>query len=322
MKTLLLFIVTIGISTSLFSQKQKVIFDCDLGGDIDDAFALALLLSSHEELDILGICMDHGDTEGRARIANKILYETGFDNIPVYVGRHTVNVAGEDTVPAGPSPQYIWAENFNRKISELTPAADLIVKTLNRYPGEVILFTVGPVDNIEDVLKKDPNALQKAKRVISMFGSVEKGYGGSDEISAEWNVRANIPASQMLMNSGANLLLAPLDITAHVVLSDKYLSGITMRKTPLTDAVSSLYSLWYHQANWANQPVMFDGVAVGMLLWPELFETRKAYIYVDEEGYTREDKTKEPNCQIGVKIKDEEFLLRMYRKLIEQGYKR
>ena len=85
MKSILVLLLSLILSINAFSQKQKVIFDCDLGGDIDDAFALALLLCNQDELEILGICMDHGDTEGRARIANKILYETGFDKIPVYI---------------------------------------------------------------------------------------------------------------------------------------------------------------------------------------------------------------------------------------------
>ena len=95
-----------------------------------------------------------------------------------------------------------------------------------------------------------------------------------------------------------------------------------MRNTPLTDAISSLYALWYKHAPYALKPKMFDGVAVGMVLWPELFETKNAFVYVDENGFTKIDKNKEPNCTIGVKINDEEFLLRMSRKIISQNFKR
>ena len=70
-------------------EKQKVILDCDLGGDIDDAFAVAMMLSAQDEFDILGFCMDYGDTEVRGRIALRMLYETGLDHIPVYIGRKT-----------------------------------------------------------------------------------------------------------------------------------------------------------------------------------------------------------------------------------------
>ena len=96
----------------LYAQKQKVIFDCDLGGDIDDAFAVALLLSSQEEFEILGICLDHGNTPGRGKIAAKMLYETGNDHIPIYVGRHTPTVVGIQSELEGESPQFMWADGF------------------------------------------------------------------------------------------------------------------------------------------------------------------------------------------------------------------
>ena len=33
---------------SFAQERQKIIFDCDLGDDIDDAYALALILASPE----------------------------------------------------------------------------------------------------------------------------------------------------------------------------------------------------------------------------------------------------------------------------------
>ena len=69
------------ISMNLSSQeKQKIIFDCDLGGDIDDAFAVALILAS-PEIEVLGFVMDQGDTPKRAQVACKMLYETGMEDI-------------------------------------------------------------------------------------------------------------------------------------------------------------------------------------------------------------------------------------------------
>ena len=80
MKKLILF-VTIFLFLILYlsAQKQKVIFDCDLGGDIDDAFALAFLLSNQDEFEIMGIVMDHGDTPGRAKIACKLFLDRSIN---------------------------------------------------------------------------------------------------------------------------------------------------------------------------------------------------------------------------------------------------
>lgn len=321
MKQLIITAAIIFLTLSLSAQKQKVIFDCDLGGDIDDAFALALLLSSQEDFEILGLCMDHGNTPGRGQVAIRMLYETGLDNIPVYLGRHTPTVVSEDTELEGRSTQMIWAENFDKLQPKKQPAADFIIKTLNKYPDEVILFTVGPVDNIGDVIDKDPEALKKAKKVISMFGSVRSGYGGGKP-SAEWNVRGSIAAAKKFIGSGADITLAPLGVTDHVIYPENYLMAVSMRQTPLTDAISALYSLWFRHADWATHPKMFDGVAVGMALWPELFEFEEMYVEVDDEGYTNEIAGKAPNCKVGVKIDKDEFLKRMHHRIITQNFKR
>ena len=322
MKHLVLIFTTLFfMAFQLSAQKQKVIFDCDLGGDIDDAFAVALLLSSQDEFEILGLCMDHGNTPGRGQVAAKMLYETGLEKVPVYLGRHTPTVVGEDTQPEGRSTQMIWAEGFDKLQPQKKPAADFIIETLNKFPGEVILFTVGPVDNIGDVIDKDPEALEKAKKVISMFGSVRSGYGGG-EPSAEWNVRGSITEAQKFMKSGADIVLAPLDVTDHVIYPENFLMAVSMRQTPLTDAISALYSLWFRHADWATQPKMFDGVAVGMALWPELFEFEEMHIIVDDEGFTKVNENQKPNCTVGVKIDKGEFLKRMHHRIIAQNFKR
>jgi inosine-uridine nucleoside N-ribohydrolase len=316
--TILLVVLTIHM---VFAQKQKVIFDCDLGGDIDDAFAVALLLTSQEEFEILGLCMDHGNTPGRGQVAAKMLYETGMDGIPVYLGRHTSTVVGEDTRLEGKAIQFMWAEGFDAVQPQAQSAVDFMIESLNANPGEIILFTVGPVDNMADIIDKDPEALKKAKKVVSMFGSIDVGYDGG-AISAEWNVRGSIDAAKKFMNSGADILLAPLDVTDHVILDNSYLTSIFNRQTPLTDALGALYALWYRHEDWAVQAKMFDGVAIGMVLWPELFNTREAFVYVDDQGFTRVDPSKSPNCTIGVQIEADKFLNLMTRKIIEQNYGR
>jgi hypothetical protein len=71
------------------APKQKVLFDCDLAGDVDDAYAVALLLAS-PEFEVLGLVMDHGHTWGRARVTGRLLYELGLEQkVPIVVGRPT-----------------------------------------------------------------------------------------------------------------------------------------------------------------------------------------------------------------------------------------
>jgi purine nucleosidase len=306
-----IFIILI-LSVNVSAQKQKVIFDCDLGDDIDDAYALALLIAS-PELDILGIVMDYGNTPKRAQIACRMLYETGRENIPVVIGRKTVDNF---------SNQFYWGEGFSSVQPVKQGAADFIIEMLKKYPDEVILITVGPVPNMSDILDKEPDALKLAKHIYAMFGSFYMGYGSSPIPSAEWNVVADVKASKKFVNSGAKITYAGLDITTYVKLKYELIELLGNRKSPLTDAVVGLYSLWGLGHDTKPEPVLYDAVNVSMILWPELFKTRKAFVKVTDEGYTVIDESKEPNCEIGISVDTKEFFNKYMDRLMKQNLTR
>lgn len=318
-KNLIILLMTAILLTA--AEKQKIIFDCDLGGDIDDAFAVALILCS-PEFEVLGLVMDHGDTPGRAKIACRLLYETGLNRIPVIVGRHTPGIVGNDKDLAGPAHQFVWGDGFEKLKPSEENAADFIIRNLRRYPNEVILFTVGPVPNIQDIIKKDPEALKLAKRIVSMFGSFYMGYTGGPVPDAEWNVRADIQSSKMFVGSGANPTFAGLDITTFVHLEEGNRMRLLMRQSPLTNALCALYTLWRFESYARPDPTLFDVVAVGMVLWPELFTTRKANVRVTDEGYTVIDKNQPPNCEIGMTIQKDEFIRRIMERYLTQNLMR
>ena len=314
MKEKLLYIIFFCFTAfNLFAQeKQKIIFDCDLGGDIDDAFAVALILSS-PEFEVLGFVMDQGDTPKRAQVACRLLYETGREDIPVVVGRKTNDYF---------TSQFHWAEGFETIKPINKNAADFIIENLRKYPDEVILFTVGPVPNMMDVLEKDPDALKLAKHIYSMFGSFYMGYDTGPIISAEWNVRGDEEAARMFVASGADITFAGLDVTTYVKLEKTYRDKLLSRQSALTNTLSALYTLWRYESYAHPDPVLHDVVAVGMFLWPELYTTRPAHVKVIEGGYTVIDESKEPNCEIGMSINKEEFLSRVMKRLLTQNLSR
>ena len=64
---------------------QLAILDTDIGDDIDDAFALALVLRS-PEIKLLGITTEYGDTELRARLVDRYLAAVGRTDIQLQRG--------------------------------------------------------------------------------------------------------------------------------------------------------------------------------------------------------------------------------------------
>src|SRR5690349_7631871 len=74
----------------------SVILDTDIGGDIDDTWALAMLLGC-PELDLRPVVSATGDTTYRAQLAAGILSAGGRDDIPVGIGVPTaIRIGGSD----------------------------------------------------------------------------------------------------------------------------------------------------------------------------------------------------------------------------------
>jgi inosine-uridine nucleoside N-ribohydrolase len=69
-------------------SKAPIILDTDIATDIDDSFALALIINSPEP-ELLGVTTVAGDTQARARPAAKLLWEAGgaWRKVPVYAGQ-------------------------------------------------------------------------------------------------------------------------------------------------------------------------------------------------------------------------------------------
>ena len=63
---------------------HKVILDTDIGTDVDDALALAVLLGS-QEVDLVGITTVYGDVRLRSQIAMHLCSMVNRE-IPTYMG--------------------------------------------------------------------------------------------------------------------------------------------------------------------------------------------------------------------------------------------
>jgi hypothetical protein len=68
------------------SEKTPIVFDTDIGADVDDAFALALALAS-PEVDLVAVTTCGDDAETRAWIVCRMLTAVGHKDIPVAWGR-------------------------------------------------------------------------------------------------------------------------------------------------------------------------------------------------------------------------------------------
>jgi hypothetical protein len=79
--------VALGLATAAPAAARPipVVLDTDIGDDIDDTFALLMLVRS-PELDLRLLVTDFGDTHYRARLAAKLLEAMGRADVPIGIG--------------------------------------------------------------------------------------------------------------------------------------------------------------------------------------------------------------------------------------------
>jgi inosine-uridine nucleoside N-ribohydrolase len=285
------------------SSPQKIIIDTDIGDDVDDAFALALAVKS-PELQLLGVTTAFGDTEARARIADRFLGEVGRADVPV--------LAGKATSTKNPMSQKKYGEGkFVRPTHG--DAVEFLLEQIRKYPGEITLIAIGPLMNVGAAIDQDAATFRKLKRVVLMGGSVRRGYGDLEYTAPvppmpEWNILNDIPSAQKLLAVGVPLYVMPLDST-QLKLDEVKRAFLFSQGTAVTDQLAILYHLWGQET-----PTLFDPMTLVYALRPELCPVTGMHLRVDEKGFTRE----EPgtvNAQVCLESNSEDFF-RFYLKKV------
>lgn len=292
-------------SAARATPPEKVIIDTDIGDDIDDAFAVGLVLRS-PELQILGITTTFGDTAERAKLLDRLLAEVGRADIPV--------AAGKATVPKTPFTQRAYADSRNFAKPSHPDALNFILDQIRRQPGEITLVGIGPLMNVGAVIDKDPKTFRQLKRVVMMGGSINRGYDdlpyqparGPD---AEWNVVNDIPSAQKLFASGVPIYMMPLDAT-QLKLDEVKRAVLFKQGTPVTDQLTLLYHEWGQET-----PTLYDPMTIAFMLDPTLCPTKPMDIRVDEKGFTR-SVSGAPNAQVCLHSNAESFFELFMHRLI------
>jgi purine nucleosidase len=291
--------------------QQKVILDTDIGDDIDDAFALGLLLSS-PQVKLIGVTTAWGDTTLRARLAQGILCETGQQAIPV--------IAGIPTKSSSAFTQAAWARRFPLPHGPKADAVPWIIQTIRQNPGEITLIEIAPLSNIGALIERDPAAFHMLKRVVIMGGSILRGYGdlgyAPDRGPArEYNIAMDVPAAQKLFTSGVPIYMLPLDST-QMKLDEVLRSILFAQDTPLTDSLKSLTGQWSASTH-SVTPTLFDVMAAEAAIDQRLCPFQPMHIRVDDRGYTRAE-AGPANAFVCLNSNSDDFFHFLMRRLLQQ----
>jgi purine nucleosidase len=304
MKSAFFFVVAMVLGLPLQSaepNREPVIFDTDIGTDIDDAYALAALIH-RPELELLGVTTVSSDAVARARLAAKLLRVAGgpWADVPVYAGIST---------PAQYMTQVEWARDFHSPALHDSGGVEFMRREILARPGKVTLIAVGELTNVAALLESEPGIGRKIRAIALMGGAVYRGHAPGSRPEPEWNIRSNAKAAHVVFESGVPLLVAPLDSTADLKLTPEMRARIFLRGTPLNDALASLDQIWRNTNHWKGDlPTLFDVLPVELVNPRRDYPLEALHLEIADDGLMRAVKGRKPNARVSLAVDVQAFM--------------
>src|SRR5690606_5864321 len=262
------------------ARRQPVWLDCDPGHD--DAFAI---LTALHRADLVGVSVVSGNAPVDRCLTNALvtMQYAGAGHVPVHRGaekplarepRYAPHIHGDSGLE-GPALPPVTLEPRPEH------AVQAIVDASRRVEG-LWLVAVGPYTNVALALQEDPG---RARRVAGI--SVMGGAWGPGNITAaaEFNVWADPEAAAVVFASGANVVMASIDLTHQLLIDAARRERVRALGTPLArfgadllDYFSEAYARVY--AVPAEGP-LHDPCAVLAVTDPHLFTTSRRRVEVE-----------------------------------------
>jgi purine nucleosidase len=267
---------------------RKIIIDTDPGQD--DAVAILLALGSPEEVEVLGITAVAGNvplplTAKNARIVCEL---AGRPDVPVYAGcdaplmrklvtaEHVHGKTGLDG-PAMPDP-----------VTALQPehAVDFIIETLRQEAaGTVTLCPLGPLTNIATAFQRAPDIIEKVQEIVLMGGAYFEV--GNITPAAEFNIYVDPEAADIVLKSGARIVMMPLDVTHRALTTAPRVEAFRALGTEPGRMVAEWTDFFerFDKEKYGSQGApLHDPCVIAYLIRPDLFEGRFINVEVETQS--------------------------------------
>jgi len=274
---------------------RPVIFDTDIGTDVDDILALVLLANS-PELNLIGVTTVYGDTVRRAKIARvtcdllqrqKIRVVPGeqktvADRQIYWAGHEGYGVHGLETVP----------------VSTSLGAVQYIVENAERYANELEILATGPLTNVAKAILNNPMAFSRVKHLYLMGGAFWMDR-------PEHNIKCDPEAAKIVFESGIPITAIGLDLTLRVLLEERDVRKIAQAGNGVGALLEDqILRYWEHKQINANHP--HDPLAAIAMVRPDLFVFETWGVEVTSkgriEGLTRLVESEAGNVRVGFDV--------------------
>lgn len=239
-----------------------VIFDNDAGSDIDDLWALGMVLA-HPELDLLAVTTVSNDTQLRARLNAKMLRLWGRPDIPVYAGAR----APKKFVADGNDPKDfknnlshgdLIHEEDEEYIRAYPDAVPFMLDALTKAKEPIGIIATGPWTNVAEVIEQANEDQLANIRFLSLMG------GEVFVMHNEANVKNDPEAADVIFRSGLPLFVGTWYVTRQLFFTmeevEEYLGS---SDDPFCKALYEGTLMWGKKAlGFKPGPVLYDVIPV------------------------------------------------------------
>ncbi len=196
----------------------KIHLDTDIGGDMDDVCALAMLLQ-WPDLEITGVTTVADERGRRAGYVHYVLSLMGRTDIPCAAGADVSG--GYYQYELGYPPD---EENWPEPIAPQSGSPDIAVSLLKRSIEQgAIIVGIGPFTNLMLLEKTYPGMLKQADLFL-MGGHVFDIPPGYPQWSndMDYNIQVDVASAHYVLHH-ANPTLVPITVTCQTALRRAYL---------------------------------------------------------------------------------------------------
>lgn len=271
------FVAFLTLGACVSSEPRKPVVVADVDADIDDISALAYLCQEHKlgriELAAVTVTNTGAGYPGKAlQYVRCTLAACGLTDVPVADGSRTVT--NLFPTPMRDGVERILSKTFEGCTQDTEPAQQSAPRLLADILGRediVRVVTLGPVSNVTEALKLEPELESHVEAVYVMGGAVSVpgniccGAESRYDSSQEFNILGDAAAARGLIESLApeKVFLVPLDATRAVPVTKAFASRVESSRAgtgPATAEVGLVSAI-------LSDPQVQGGIESGRLFW-------------------------------------------------------
>jgi inosine-uridine nucleoside N-ribohydrolase len=295
MRTLVLVTALFVMAPAPAPGAVPVWIDTEIGGDLDDAYALALALAS-PEIELRGITTVGGSAEDRAWMVCRLLTHVGRGSIPVAFGHDPQPDTKIDwQIQYRRHPAVVW----NRTVKPAKESAvELMAAKLKASSEKVTIVALGPATNIARLLKEHPEVKPRIERIV---------------LAPDQKVQ-DARAIEAVLESDVQLVFVFSPVAGKVKLNEKRQKELFAACTPLTYQLQTLSQLTDQPT-----PTLPGALSVGLLLKQEHFRMGTWTPIMGNDGRLAEEVAGALDAQVVLSVQTDDFLDFLTKRITSYG---